>query len=182
MKTVLLDCDGVIADFVTSYLALLNRFGGTNYTNDDVSDWDIVECLRTPKHVEDAANSLISYDFCRGLSALSGAADGVKELMKVSDLYIITSPWGGCKGWTNAREEWLYQYCGIKSGRILHGSAKHLLDGDIFVDDKASTVHKWAATHPGRTAVIWDQPWNRNAEVPDAVRTRSWELLLEMAK
>lgn len=179
MKRVLLDCDGVIADFVSSYLALLNKHGGTSYTHEDITDWDIVGCLKVPPSVYEPANAEIDYHFCRDLSPIAGAVEGTRALAKVCDLYIVTSPWVGCRGWTEARYEWLLEHCGIKSKQVLHGSAKHVCKGDFLVDDKESTIVQWAAEYPTATGIVWAQPWNRHTAHP--YRTNDWDALLRLA-
>lgn len=179
MKRVILDCDGVIVDFVKDYLRLLNKHGGTSFVHSDVVDWDIVGCLKIPQSVSDPANAEISYDFCRNLSPIAGSVEGVKELMKVADILFVTSPWSGCHGWTTAREEWLHQHLGVKATQVMHGSAKDWVKADLFVDDKASTVVKWQAAHETAMGVIWDQPWNRHTR--GTYRTSSWEDLCRMA-
>lgn len=180
MKRVLLDCDGVIADFVSSYLALLNKHGGTAYTHEDITDWDIVGSLGIPSDVAAKADAEVDYDFCRNLAPIAGAVEGTKALAKVCDLYIVTSPWVGCRGWTEARYEWLLQHCGIKAAKVMHGSAKHICGGDFLVDDKESTIVQWQAAYPSSTGIVWAQPWNRRTAHP--FRTDDWDALLRLAR
>lgn len=175
MKRVILDCDGVIIDFVSAYLALLNKHGGTNYTHDDITDWDIVGCLGIPDEVARAANAEVDYDFCRNLKPIAGAVEGVRALLDTPgvEVLFLTSPWNSCVGWMHAREAWLYEHLGVKHGQVMHGSAKDWVKADVFVDDKASTVVKWQAAHPNADAFIWDQPWNRHTTEP--LRCARWD-------
>lgn len=179
MKRVILDCDGVIVDFVKGYLNLLNKHGGTSYVHTDISDWDIVGCLKIPASVSDKADAEVTYDFCRNLSPIAGAVEGVRELMKHADVLFLTSPWSAARGWHTAREEWLYDHLKVKPRQVMHGSAKDWVTADVFVDDKASTVEAWQKAHPRSLSILWDQPWGRHSAHP--LRTNSWEALLRLA-
>lgn len=182
MKRVILDCDGVIVDFVKGYLGLLNSYGRTNFRPEEIDDWDIVKSLKVPKPVVDAAHTNITYHFCRTLDPIKGAIEGVKKVLGNAEVLFVTSPWLGCYGWMDARTEWLAEHLGVKGTRIMHGSQKDWVDADFIVDDKASTVLEWAKTHPRSTAVMWDQPWNRPVPDGDYVRTNSWDFLAELVR
>lgn len=177
-KRVILDCDGVIVDFVSAYLGLINYHGRTSHVPEDITDWDIVGCLDVPQPVVKKVHEYIDYSFCRDLPPIPGAVEGVKELMKHTEVLFLTSPWGGARGWHTAREEWLQEHLGAKSNQIMHGSAKEWVVADVFVDDKSSMVEKWQAAHPKGLGVLWDQPWGRNSNHP--VRTRDWAELLRL--
>lgn len=174
MKTVLLDCDGVMADFVGSYLAAVRNVTGKSFTHEQVTEWDMDKALGLTPEEARAAKATITYDFCASIKPIEGAIEGASALMKVADVYVVTSPWNSCVGWTHAREGWLKKHLGIKPDRILHGAAKHLVEGDFLVDDKTSTVVKWQEYRPARrTGVLWDGPWNAKDEWYGH-RTNSW--------
>lgn len=152
---VLLDCDGVLADFHTPCLAIINRLMGTNHTLADVTEWDIFDALRV---VGD--DRRVVYDemhqpgFCRSLPVYPGAKEGVDELRKIADVFIVTSPMAGPQ-WTHERDQWLMSHFGFTTKQIIHASAKYVCAGDVLIDDRLSNLVTWANGHPNGVPIWW---------------------------
>jgi 5'(3')-deoxyribonucleotidase len=179
---IILDCDEVLADFVGAYLGAIQWVTGREHTREEVTGWDICGVLGVTPEEREKVNALVDYDFCRALKPLPGAQVGFETLCNESlaEIYIVTSPWD-CIGWTHAREAWLKEHFGIDRKRVLHGSAKHLCDADLFVDDRLDNVAAWQAEHPYAMAVLWSQPWNYN-ENWNGIRTKSWSDLVNLVR
>ena len=160
MRRVLLDVDGVIADFVDGYLSLVTIATGKRFGHEDVTEFDIGKALGLSDEEKRSVNALVMTGFCSGLRPLGDAVRGVAKLREVADVYVVTSPWNSCPTWTFEREQWLKRYVCIPHSRVLHGSAKHLVRADFLVDDKTDTLRAWGEAHPEGTAVLWDSPWN----------------------
>jgi 5'(3')-deoxyribonucleotidase len=192
VKTVLLDCDGVLADFTGSVLKALNERNGTDFTPEDVTDWDMAHCLGVPNRViYDIASEA---GFCLNLKPLPGAEDALDELNKIADVYCVTSPIHTSPYWMFERTQWLYTY-GIVPSHVIQGSAKHLLVGDVFIDDKPRSVQSWVYARnkrldrtDGDGAFLWAQPYNSPAgcEYEDSKentiywrRTGSWQDIID---
>jgi 5'(3')-deoxyribonucleotidase len=172
----LVDVDGVLADFVAGYLALVRDLTGKSFTHADVGEFDMGKALGLSKEELDSVHARIRPGWCRTLVPLPSAQDGMKRLAKCAEVYIITSPWNSCATWMSEREAWLAEHFDIHHGRVLHGSAKHLVRGDVLVDDKTSTCRAWRQAH-GRQAVLWSQPWNARDEYA-GIRTNDWNKLV----
>ena len=65
---------------------------------------------------------------------------------------------------------------GIHHRDITHTSAKHIIVGDWFIDDKTETCARWQAAHPSGIAVQWITPHNRKDGWTGRA-TNSWEEL-----
>src|SRR5579885_1757461 len=132
---VLLDCDGVLADFVTPCLALLKDATGVTYTPEQVTDWDIMKALSIPKETADAVYGAMKVPgFCAGLPIYPGAQAAVARLSEVADIYVVTSPLGG-PYWESERRFWRHKYFGIPGKHVMSGSAKHICAGDVLLDN-----------------------------------------------
>lgn len=174
MKTILLDVDGVLCDFVSGYLTLVYEETGRQFEHHHVTQFDLKRALGlSDTESASVAQRVQQPGFCAGLAPLPGAVDGVRLLQEVADVYIVTSPWNSNPTWTHEREKWLAAHFGIHHSHVLHGSAKHLVVGDVFIDDRAETIVKWNAAHPGKTAVLWETPWNAGNAWP-GVLTNDW--------
>lgn len=183
MKRVLLDVDGVLSDFVGSWIKLLNAHFDRSWTHADVTHFDVCESLDIPVDQRGDAKRLISEfpNFAATHDVLPGAIEGVFWLQHVADVYIVTSPWNSHPTWTSDREKWLKKYFGIHHDRVVHTSAKHVVSGDILVDDKTSTLDAWQSAHPLGVAVQWRTPHNRR-DAWSGVSTCSWDDVIELAR
>ncbi len=181
---VLLDVDGVLADFVGGYLGLLESTLGIVAKPEDITHFDIGASLRlTPDQASTMKRAIGSCEgFARCLAVCPDAAFGVRELERIADVYIVTSPWNSNPTWTHDREHWLLANFGIKSNRVTHTSAKHICHGDFLVDDKTSALVDWMADGgKGRAgvAVQWETPHNR-LDGWMGPSTNRWGELVEM--
>jgi 5'(3')-deoxyribonucleotidase len=178
---VLLDCDGVLADFVSAMLRVVYEVTGEAYRPEQVTEFDFCRALGLGP--TDAGNVMLAISgrrkFCARLVTYPGARDGVRRLREVADVYIVTSPWNSNETWTSEREWWLQHYFDIPHGRVIHASAKHLVRGDVFVDDKTSIVATWQRWNPDGLALRWNTPHNQR-DPWDGRSTSSWDELIEL--
>lgn len=159
MKTLLLDADGVIVDFVKGYLNTVEAVTGKRFTVDQITQFDIGKALGLSPEEISKVYAAIKPGFCESLDPLPGAVEAVQRLMCCTDLYIVTSPLSALNTWASEREKWLKKHLGLSNKRVLSGSAKHLVRGDFFVDDRAENVVEWDEHNAG-VAVMWKSPWN----------------------
>ena len=169
---VLLDVDGVLADFLTPSLGLIEKLTGRKYTVDEMVTWDIFEVVgkEWEQPFFEACNQP---GFAASLDVYQGAKEGVARLHEIAEVYIVTSPLNHNPTWTHEREKWLKQHFDIPHNRVVHTSAKHLCIGDALIDDRPYNVQKWGYEHPAGTGLLWDAPWNRRDKVP-GVRVHDW--------
>lgn len=160
---VLLDVDGVLADFVGAFLAVVEQQLGRSHTAEDVHSFGIANSLNLSKDEFDRCAEIVGKPgFCRSLAVCPGAIEGVAQLRELAEVYIVTSPWNTNPTWTHDREQWLAEHFGIPSARVVHTSAKHLVRGDVLVDDKTETLRDWLRERDhGGIAVQWQTPHNR---------------------
>jgi len=167
----LLDVDGVLADFLAPSLSILARLSGRTYVYDDFKTWDIFDTV--PREFEkpffDAVNQP---GWCRSLPVYEGAVAGVRPLIEVTDLYVVTSPMNHVPTWMFEREGWLQEHFGVHHKRVVHTSAKFLCLGDVLVDDRPANIEAWEAEHPGGLGLLWDQPYNRGSKA--GLRVFDW--------
>lgn len=104
----------------------------------------------------------------RGLEALHAAGDEIK---------IVTSRPGNAVQDTS---DWCHLY--LKDipytlDVLSHREPKSIIDADVLVDDKTENVVDWYY-HTDGTAILFDQPWNRDviAELPaQIVLAMNWK-------
>ena len=179
MKRVLLDCDGVLSDFIGPVLDLVWEATGRTYTREDVKVFDFAASLGLEPEENAVVKDEISHrrGWWSELPIMPGAQEGVARLQQIADVYIVTSPWNNCRTWLYERETWLRKHFGIPHSRVLACSAKHIVAGDVLVDDRIDTLLQWQDHNPRGAAVQWQTPHNRN-DGWRAWSTKSWDQLV----
>jgi 5'(3')-deoxyribonucleotidase len=172
----LLDVDGVLADFLTPSLEVLRTLTGKSFRTEDFPYWDLFRVV-DPKWEAPFFRALGQPGVARSLEVYPGAQQGVARLHEMVDVYIVTTQLRGSPTWTHDREVWLQTHFSIPSHRVVHTSAKHLCTGEVFVDDRPENVLRWSKAHPKGIGLLWDAPWNRLDVVPE--RVFGWDSLLE---
>jgi 5'(3')-deoxyribonucleotidase len=169
---VLVDVDGVLADFLTPALKIIERLTGRAYRPEEILRWDLFETIG--KEWEQPFLALCNEPgFAASCPVLPGAQEGLRALQEVATVYIVTSPLNHNPTWTHERELWLHDHFGIHHKQIVHTSAKYLCLGDVIIDDRPKNITDWEAEHPDGLGLLWDAPWNRLDDV--RFRARSWE-------
>ncbi len=179
MTRVLLDCDGVLADFVEGFLGLVEDYTGRKYKHEDITEFHIEKALGLSEEDARAIFDMVGRGFAAYLRPLPGAVEAVKRLREIAEVYIVTSPWNSCNTWMSERERWLRVHLDIPHSHVLHGSAKHLVCGDFLVDDKTENCITWQGHHPRSKAVLWKAPWNANDEW-GGHHMNDWDQLIEL--
>jgi 5'(3')-deoxyribonucleotidase len=177
----LLDCDGVICDFLGGLLAAVNEDRNTDFLPCDCDRWDIGAAYGLDwKYLSSLAEES---GFCADLQPLPGAIEAIAALDLRADVYCVTSPFSG-PHWHFERTAWLKRNFSFDKSHVIHAYTKRLIRGDFLIDDKPETICEWAEAWPSSTALLWDAPYNRGGVLPsNARRVHGWpEVLQEVGK
>jgi len=173
-STILVDADGVLVNFVDSFLAVANGISGLSLTYTDVVEWDIFKPFPEKFHAEISA-AIEAPGFCLGMSDLPGAVAGLDRLRTLGDVVCVTSPMA-TKTWVWERTEWLIRHAGFKSKEIIHASAKHHVRGAVLIDDKYETLVDWKFHNYNGDAILWHAPYNASINQDLGIwRAKSWD-------
>lgn len=178
VKRVLLDVDGVIADFIGGFRERAERICG-RLMPDTCAEWDICKAWGlTPEEQSAVWLSMDRPGVAASLQPLPGAVAGVVELACTADVYFVTSPVWSSPTWSHDRERWLINLFGKELGsKCVHTRHKHLVAGDALVDDKPSNVNSWRRAHPAGHGFIWHASYNTGEGGP---RLYGWNELIEL--
>lgn len=167
---ILLDTDGIIANFLGAVFRLAQGTCGGTYRLEDVVSWNFMEVF--PKEHHPAILKGISGEgFCLDIPEADGAREGVRRLSELGDVWLPTSPWKS-PYWMWERQLWLERF-GIDSNRVMHVKDKTLIGGDVLIEDNLDNAEAWAARHKDGVAIVWDAPYNRQR--PWTWRARGWD-------
>lgn len=160
---ILLDCDGVLADFVSAALLAHDR----PETHDEWHYWDFYRrwCLTA----EDFWRPMRGAAWWFGIKPYPWAADLLKAL---GDVTIVTAP-NSDPECPRGKLDWLRAHFGITHKRVVIAERKEILahPGTVLIDDYSLNVNNFR--DHGGNSILFPQPWNcRSAEAgPDAWQT-----------
>lgn len=175
MRHVLLDVDGVLADFHKPTLEFLERRFGLRYDLSSFPTWDIFATVGR-EYQPETERHWAEEGWCAAIPLYEGAVEGVRLLRDSgAEVFFVTAQMTHAPFWMWERVQWLKRHFDADDRHVVFTLSKHLVVGDVLVDDKPSNVASWTAAHPTRHAVLWDQPTNAGVETPPgAVRCGSW--------
>ena len=156
---ILLDMDGVVADFVG---AALRAHGLPETTH--VAQWEMERTIGcTLDEFWRAIDALP--DFWRSLRPYDRAREWVDELREIAPVVIASTPSRNpaCAG---QKVEWLYRHLGEWTcGHYMLGARKDLLArrGHVLIDDNVMTCRRFGIS--GGDAITFRQPWSSVAYV-----------------
>jgi len=164
----LLDVDGVLADFLSPVIESMNKLIGVNIKSEDVTTWRIEDMYK--KHDPDAANIISDIiqqpGFCESLKMFPGADEFVYGLSEKFDVYFVTSPWDS-PTWVTERNIWISSHFGEEHVRkTVYTENKHLVKGDVLIDDRYENCLHWQEAFPKSTSVLWTRPYNIQYKPP----------------
>lgn len=163
------DVDGVLVDMLGQCFITMEQMFGKKVTYSDVTGWCIDHHLEG--RAEEFWEAIGSSDFHSKVVPYPGAVEGIHELMKVAEVYVVTSPLQFGRTWTYDRDRWLRDHFGFDLGQIVHMRAKHRFFGDALVDDRPENIQHWQQAHPNGKGIVWRHEWNHT---PGAFEAWSW--------
>jgi 5'(3')-deoxyribonucleotidase len=179
---VLFDCDGVVSDFTSAWLRLARDMFGISATEEDVTQYCIEDALGVS--LDQAAaiyERLLEPGFAFERIEKYPDANALHDLLADSrfDCYFVTSPMrsyevGRRCTWTHDREHWLHNEFGVQGKRVIHASTKHIVFGDVLVEDSVANLERWMRfwydENDGAVGWLIDRPWNRDWQIPERWR------------
>jgi 5'(3')-deoxyribonucleotidase len=177
---ILLDCDGVLSDFVGQLLVGLKSDGSIPWsvTPEDIVDYD---CAKSLGITWDVINRwTCAPGFCSTMEPYPHAHALLAGLQAIGDVTVVTAPYRGSPSWIAERIDWLERTFGLFGERVCVWSEKHRVEGDLLIDDGPKQVANFAAT--GRRAFLVARPWNAGAETTALVSRGSLEWIIEAVR
>lgn len=165
-KLILIDQDGVLADFERGFYAAWQASGHPHpalpleqrrsfYVRDDYP----VELRAEVEAIYTAAG------FYRDLPLIAGATEALTALLEQGhDVRICTSPLNQYRNCVPEKYEWIERHLGTEFvTRMIVSKDKTIVRGDVLVDDNPSVKGPCQASW---RHVLFDQPYNRHAQAP----------------
>ena len=173
MSRILIDMDGVIANWGKAYNESLDTFkedAAGIPRHEDQQTFDLNKD-RTQREKTIIAAIMIEPGFYSRLEPIEGAQQALKAILKSGhDVRIVTSPWVSNSTCASDKLNWIVKHYGSHWGpRVIITSDKTLVRGDFLIDDKPEIK---GFHDPEWEHILFDQPYNQ--DVTDKRRMYNW--------
>jgi 5'(3')-deoxyribonucleotidase len=161
--TVFVDMDGVLADFDARFNFYIEKHA---VPVKDATAWKLADRLDMDRK---RANNFINAMMCEpgfwtGIEPIEDGAETLTGWLKddFADIYIATSPWWSSPKCMQEKTDWVRRRIPkFPVKNIIMISEKHLLRGNILIDDKPEHIERWR----GDNAIVFAQPWNAGVKM-----------------
>lgn len=173
-KVILVDMDGVIADWGHGYGVALDRYGDRAANiprHRDQLSFDL-HAGRTAEEVEIIRAVMVEEGFYSALRPIPGAKRALKAMVKAGhDVRIVTSPWVSNPTCASDKLNWIVEHYDSHWGaRVVITTDKTIVRGDYLIDDKPEVT---GTQEPTWEHVYFTQPYNATRE--DRRRITNWD-------
>ena len=174
-RRILLDCDGVLANFDQACIDIINEHTGENHTIDEIKQYDVLLSLGH-QELSDWFKSRVSQPgWCLNIQPFPGASEAVRRLQEIGEVVIATAPFSG-PNWVLERQQWLKKHFNIDEGRVVSALCKKYVIGDALIDDSPIQCVDWHKEYPKRMTLIWDAKYNQHLVTSSTmVRACDWD-------
>lgn len=169
--TILVDVDGIVADTLPTWLEWIERLTGVKATPADITNWTLHACPPLNKLKPNQLYDILNMPgFNANLPLMPGAAKELFELHNQGhNLYLLTARFGDvCISETL---KWVKEHLPFINPEKQMGfmADKHLVRGDVLIDDKGETLIKYQECNPSSKIVTINYPYNQ-MKIPGVIR------------
>lgn len=179
MTTILVDMDGVLADWGSGYGAALDEHGDVARNIRRHHQQETFDLHHGCTPVESAVIATVMdqmsyYD----LEPMPGAVDALHEMVERGhEVRIVTSPWITNPTCASDKLAWMMRHFGPEWGRrVIIASDKTLVMGDYLIDDKPEIVGHYP---PAWEHIVFDQPYNKTVTQRRLTDWADWKEVIQ---
>lgn len=160
--TILVDMDSIIVALTQKWLELYNAEHGDTVIMSDVKKWDM-------SHNVKIGQDIYKYLYRPGLfeeaQPLPGALEALKEIHKKGHHIVIVSAPSHPGNSASAKISWIRQHMPWFNKRdIILGHHKHLVKGDVFIDDSPDNIELYRRHWKDSTIMTIAYPYNEEVK------------------
>ena len=168
-KRLIVDMDGVMADVYQQFLKMDEEEFGIRQTMEQVMGKPESEVFKNERKY------VLTKGFFRDAPVMEGSVDGVKQLNKMYDLFIVSAAMEFPNSLVE-KQEWLAEHFPFLSWQqIVFCGSKTIIKGDIMIDDHYKNLDYFT----GRT-ILFTQPHNYGHDDKNHERVSGWDEILTL--
>lgn len=144
----LIDVDGVLADFTHACLKLAAEKFNIYKTPEDITKGEIWDDIGCPELKYEISREVIRNEFCYRMNPIPEGITFLREIERrygIDNVIVCTSPWRGdarqtaTGKWADQRYDWLRDKAGVDRDRVIMAKRKFLIPG-ILIDDDVNNL------------------------------------------
>lgn len=164
-KTILVDMDGVLADFETRFLEVWRK-KFPNHPHVPLEKRETDSIYRTP-------------GFFQNLDLISGGKEALAKMQGLGhNVFICTSPISKYENCVLEKYDWVAKNLGYEwTKKMILTKDKTLVFGDILIDDKPEQI---GLRTPTWKHVLFDAPYNKHIKTKLRITWDNWEKILDI--
>lgn len=176
MTRILVDMDGVLANWGARYDAGLDRHGDAAIFIPRTADQRHFDLMADRSEDQQAIIRSVMAEpgFYAELEPMPGAIDAVLQMASEFEVFICTSPWMANPTCVQDKLDWVERHLGAPwLSRVIVTSDKTTVDADVLIDDRPDIPMVERASWQ---QVLFDQPYNQTS--PDEeprLRITNWD-------
>lgn len=145
---VLIDMDGIVADFLGHFINTYNECTHARVSKRDVTTWEVSDSLPDQRAAKKARQRLHSPSWWREMPLVCEKAPAiVQKWTRSHDVCFASTPWSEAS--YSAKAAWIQEHFPFTSRKQLALLAeKWHLKGDVIIDDKPKTLIEFGKHQP----------------------------------
>lgn len=177
---ILVDMDGVLADFEGGFLEIWQREhpDKAHLPRQERKSFFLVR--QYPKEFRSIIwDIILAPGFFASFPPIPGGLEAVQEILALGhEVFICSSPMLGNPTCASDKFNWIEARLGRDwSARLILATDKSLVDGDVLIDDRPGMAERGIQT-PTWTHILFDQPYNRHLEEQPRLDWSNWKEVL----
>jgi len=177
---ILVDSDGVVVDFISSFLEGYKENGGVIPNGWELSEFDSIKQLPSKKALKAVWND--GELFARA-KPYKGAIEALRWLNKHHEVFVVTAYGIQTHLHVPAKHYWYKKHAKfLKYNQFVFTNNKLIVNGDILIEDKSETINAWAKLNHNKLVYRIVRPWNRNTARTNVFPFRSLHEVMEHLK
>lgn len=152
---VIWDVDCIIADMIPAICQSIYKRYDKKYTPQQIDQWDLKVVTGIP-----TVQQIFDKQMILNMNPVQGSTTYLPNIWK--NTYSILATYA-VNDTYNQKSAWIKKHLPFVNidNELVFIKKKYLLDGDIFIDDKAQSVIKWLQRHPNGIGFMLDYAYNR---------------------
>lgn len=154
----LVDMDGILVNLLDKWLRVYNEENDDELTVEDIKSFEMHEHSKIEHRIYDIIKRPSFFD---DLKPHEGAIDAIQAISKKHRVTVCSAPASADSA--RAKYAWVEKHLGWNRRRVILCHEKDLVEADAIIDDKPSTLEKFAKM--GRRTYTINYPYNQDVDV-----------------